>query len=102
MLTWLIGVAIFVVLWGALWRVSAKAGFGALIGLPLAWIFSRLLTPYITGMNQIPIWLPPLPLAIIALTLFVFGTIVWFRADKLPPPKGRESHDDHGHGHGHH
>jgi len=99
MLTWLVGVAVFVVLWGALWRVSPKAGFGALIGLPLAWIFSRLLTPYITGMNEIPVWLPPLPLAIIALTLFVFGTIVFFRADKLPPPKVRDSHDEHGHDH---
>ena len=99
MLSWLIGVAVFVVLWGALWRASPKAGFGALIGLPLAWIFSRLLTPYITGMNEIPLWLPPLPLAIIAVTLFVFGGLVWFRADKLPPPKVRESHDEHRHGH---
>lgn len=102
MLTWLIGVAIFVVLLGALCRVSPKAGFGALVGLPLAWVFSLLLTPYITGMNPIPAWLPALPLAIIALVLFVFGTIVFFRADKLPPPKRSESHDEHGHDHAHH
>ena len=99
MLSWLIGVAIFVLLWGSLWRVQPKAGFGVLIGLPFAWIFSRLMTPYVTGMNEIPLWLPPLPLAIIAVTLFVFGAIVWFRADKLPPPKVRDSHDEHGHDH---
>jgi hypothetical protein len=60
-------------------------------------------------MTPIPIWLPPLPIAIIALTLFVFGTVTWLRADRLPPPRDRgddhdheHGHDDHGHGeHGH-
>ena len=58
-------------------------------------------------MTPIPLWLPPLPIAIIATTLFVFGTVTWLRADKLPPPRQRD--DDHGHdpahgadqGHGH-
>jgi hypothetical protein len=99
MLTWLIGVAVFVFLWSAVWRVQPRAGFGALIGLLLAWIFSRLLTPYVTGMTPIPLWLPPLPVALIALTLFVFGTVTWLRADRLPPP--RDQGDDHEHGHGH-
>ena len=98
MLTWLLGVAVFVFLWSGLWRVQPKAAFGVLLGLPLAWIISRLITPYVTGMTQIPIWLPPLPLAIIATTLFVFGTVTWLRADKLPPPK-RGDDDEHGHGH---
>jgi hypothetical protein len=96
MLIWLLGVAIFVLLWGALWRTSAKGGFGVLVGLPVAWLLSRLLTPYVTGMETIPIWLPPLPLALIAVTLFVFGAIIWFKADNLPPPKQRED-DTHGH-----
>jgi hypothetical protein len=99
MLAWLIGVALFVVLWGILWRSQPIAGFGVLIGLPFAWIISRLITPYFTGMQDIPLWLPPLPLAIIAIMLFVFGGLVWFRADKLPPPKNIDSHDEHGHGH---
>jgi ABC-type sulfate transport system permease component len=97
MLIWLIGVAVFVVLWGTLWRAQPGAGFGVLIGLPFAWLFSRVISPYITGMHEIPIWLPPLPLAIVALTLFVFGTIVWFRADKLGAPKQTDEHE-----HGHH
>ena len=100
MLIWLIGVAVFILIWGKLWRALPAAGFGVLIGLPLAWLASILLTPYVTGMKDIPVWLPPLPLAIVALTLFVFGVIVWFRADKLGPPRpAAEPHEDHGHGH---
>ena len=104
MLTWLLGVAVFVFLWSGLWRAQPRAGFGVLIGLLLAWIFSRLLTPYVTGMTPIPLWLPPLPIAIIALTLFVFGTVTWLRADRLPPPRDRGDDHDHGqdaHGHDH-
>jgi uncharacterized membrane protein YhdT len=100
MLIWLLGVAVFVFLWSGLWRVQPKAAFGVLLGLLVAWILSRLLTPFVTGMTPIPLWLPPLPIAIIALTLFVFGTVTWLRADRLPPP--RESADDHdAHGGGH-
>ena len=102
MLIWLIGVAIFILIWGKLWRVLPAAGFGVLIGLPLAWIASILITPYVTGMKAIPVWLPPLPLVIIAVTLFVFGVITWLRADKLTPLKDADAHDDHGHGDGHH
>jgi len=35
-------------------------------------------------------------------SLFVFGVIVWLRADKLTPPSDADSHDEHGDGHGHH
>ena len=99
MLIWLLGVAVFVVIWSGLWKTQPKAAFGVLLGLLVAWILSRLLTPYILGMTPIPVWLPPLPLAIIALTLFVFGIVTWLRADRLPPP--RVSDDDHEHGHAH-
>jgi hypothetical protein len=104
MLSWLIGVAVFMVLWAGLWRSQPKAAFGVLLGLPLAWILSLLIKPYVTGMDEFPIWLAPLPIAIIALVLFVFGAYTWLRADNLPPPKVREK-DEHGHGdhggHGH-
>jgi hypothetical protein len=99
MLLWLIGVAVFVVLWGKLWRTQPAAAFGVLIGLPFAYIFSRLITPYVIGMKDIPIWLPPLPLVTIAVTLFVFGVVVWLRADSLPPPKQRDSDEPPEHGH---
>ena len=101
MLIWLLGVAVFVFLWSGLWRAQPKAAFGVLLGLLIAYIFSRLLTPYVIGMTPIPIWLPPLPIAIIALTLFVFGTVTWLRADRLPPPKDSGADHDQGHDHAH-
>jgi ABC-type sulfate transport system permease component len=104
MLTWLLGIVVFVVLWAGLWRSQPKAAFGVLLGLPIAWILSRLITPYVTGMNDIPVWLPPLPIVVIASTLFFFGVRTWLRADSLPPPPPTQD-DEHGHsqdGHGHH
>jgi ABC-type sulfate transport system permease component len=101
MLAWLIGVVVFVVLWAGLWRSQPKAAFGVLLGLPVAWILSRFITPYVTGMEEIPVWLPPLPLAIVALLLFYFGIRTWLRADSLPPPPKQEDDDGHA-GHGHH
>jgi len=29
-------------------------------------------------LEHIPIWLPPLPFALVAVTLFVFGVLAWF------------------------
>jgi hypothetical protein len=97
MLLWLLGVGVFVVLLGALWKASPKAGMGALAGVFIAWILSYFIRPYVTGMTEIPLWLPPLPIAIIALSLFYFGFRTWWRADNLPPPQ-----EDEQHGHGHH
>ena len=101
MLGWLVGVGIFVLLWGALWKSSPRAAFGVmwgfLIALILAWLFSQQLTNYITGMNEIPVWLPPLPIVLVVIALFYFGIKTWINADKLPPPP--QEPDDHGHGH---
>jgi hypothetical protein len=103
MLGWLVGVLIFVVLWGGLWKSSPRAAFGVMWGFLLAlvigWLFSQQLTSYITGMNEIPIWLPPLPIALVVIALFYFGIKTWLNADNLPPPRERESDQDHGHGH---
>jgi uncharacterized membrane protein required for colicin V production len=30
------------------------------------------------SLNHVPIWLPPLPFALIATTLFAFGVLAWF------------------------
>jgi ABC-type sulfate transport system permease component len=87
-----------VVLLGALWKASPKAGMGALFGVFVAWILSYFMRPYVTGMTELPLWLPPLPIAIIALALFYFGVRTWLRADSLPPPQP----EDEPHSHGHH
>jgi hypothetical protein len=105
MLGWLIGVAVFVLLWAALWRSSPRAAYGAVWGFVAAlvvyWFFSGQLTEYVTGMHEIPIWLPPLPIAIVVIVLFYFGIKTWMNADNLPPPREPES-DEHDHEHGHH
>ena len=101
MLIWLIGVALLVLIWGALWRSQPKLAFGILIGLPVAWVISRVFVPYIKSLPKIPLWLAPLPVVIVALTLLVFGAIIWLRADRLPPPRpsdeGEGPHGSHGH-----
>jgi uncharacterized membrane protein YhdT len=99
MLPWLIGVAVFVLLWGALWKTSPRAAYGAvwgfLLALIISWIFSRQLTGWLTGMNEIPTWLPPLPIALVVIVLLYFGIKTWRNADNLPPPPHKD--DDHGH-----
>jgi hypothetical protein len=94
MLTWLIAVALLVLLWGRVWNRSLELASGILIGLVLAWFVFKLLSPYLTGMEEIPVWLPPLPIAIIATLLFIKGALVWIRGNEaLPSPKP----DEHGH-----
>jgi hypothetical protein len=107
MLLWLIGVAVFVLLWGALWKSSPKTAYGAVFGFLLAlivyWVFSQQLTNFVTGMSEIPVWLPPLPIALVVIVLFYFGIKTWLNADNLPPPPDSHAHDEHhGDGHGHH
>ena len=99
MLLWLLGVAVFVLLWGALWRSSPKTAFGAVFGFVIAllvyWLFSSQLTDYVTGMNEIPIWLPPLPFVVVVVVLFYFGIKTWLNADNLPPPRVPEEDEHH-------
>ncbi|HEY7672648.1 MAG TPA: hypothetical protein VIC71_10555 [Gammaproteobacteria bacterium] len=94
MLTWIIVVAVLVLLWGGLWSRSLELATGILVGLGLAWIAFWFLSPYLTGMEEIPIWLPPAPIAIIATLLFIKGALVWIRGNAaLPKPEP----DKHGH-----
>ena len=100
MLVWLIAVAVLVVVWGTVWKQNTVLSFGILIGLLLAWIFSRLIEPYITGihetgMENFPIWLPPLPLATVAIILFVYGALVWFRGNEALPQKKQDDTKHH-------
>jgi hypothetical protein len=95
MLSWLIGFAIFIVFWGLLWTRNLVLSFGILVGLLLAWLVSKPITPYLTGMEEIPLWLPPLPFAIVAVTLLVYGALIWFRG--APPLRQDSAADEHHH-----
>lgn len=97
MIIWLVGVALLVLAWGLVWQRNVVLAFGVLLGLPIAWIASLLIKPFVTGMKDIPTWLPPIPFATVAITLFIYGTLTWFRADRLPPPPPEEDEHEHGH-----
>jgi len=93
---WLVGIAVCCLIWAGIWKSNLVLAFGILIGILLAWLLSYLLEPYVTGMEEIPIWLPPLPLATIAMVLFVYGALVWFRGNKSLP-KGKSDNSEHHH-----
>lgn len=96
MIWWLAAVVVCLLVWATIWKRNPGLAFGALIGVLLAWLLSYLLAPLVTGMETIPLWLPPLPLAIVAVLLFVYGGFVWFRGNEsLPQPQHRD--DEHHH-----
>ena len=96
MIWWLAAVVVVLLIWALIWKRSPQLGFSVLIGALLAWLLSYLLAPAVTGMETIPIWLPPLPLATIATLLFVYGGIVWFRGNEgLPQKKHDDDHHEH-------
>lgn len=88
MVYWLIGAVAIVIVCARVWRKHPKIAFGLLLGLPIAWGASRLLEPYLAGGKPVPVWLPPLPFAIVAVTLFVFGGWVWVRGTRSGPRPG--------------
>jgi hypothetical protein len=90
MTLWLVIAAALALFWGAMWKNYTKMAVGALIGLPLGWIAAGPVYSYLTGdMEEIPLWLPPLPLALVALLLLVVGLVIWFRPDE--PPSSQDS-----------
>ncbi|MGD8339556.1 MAG: hypothetical protein PVH89_02170 [Gammaproteobacteria bacterium] len=95
MIWWLVGIAICCVLWASVWKTNLILAFGILIGVLLAWLLSYFLEPYVTGMENIPVWLPPLPLATVATVLFVYGALVWFRGNEGLPKGKSEDSDEH-------
>jgi uncharacterized membrane protein YccC len=97
MFWWLVGVIVALLIWGALWKRNLSLAGGVLVGVLLAWLLSYFLKPYVTGMETIPVWLPPLPLATIAIVLFVYGALVWKRGNEGLPQKKHDEHSDEHH-----
>jgi hypothetical protein len=93
---WLAAVIVSLLIWGVLWKRNIGLAFGILLGVLLAWVLSFSLEPYVTGMETIPVWLPPLPLATVALVLFVYGALIWIRGNEGLPQK-KQDDDSHGH-----
>jgi hypothetical protein len=97
MFWWLAGVAVFCLIWAAIWKRNAGLAFGILIGVLLAWLLAYFIKPYVTGMESIPIWLPPLPLATVATLLFVYGALIWFKGNDALPKSKHDDADEHHH-----
>lgn len=95
MITWLIAVVVALAIWGVVLKRNIVLGLGILFGVLIAWLLSYALEPYVTGsMDDVPVWLPPLPLATVAIVLFVYGVLVWIRgAEGLPKPKQSDDAD---------
>jgi hypothetical protein len=95
MMLWLVIAAALALWWGSMWKNYTKMAIGALIGLPIGWFAAEPVHAYLTGeMEDIPLWLPPLPFAIVATLLLVVGIVIWFRPDP-PASKGSKQNGDH-------
>jgi hypothetical protein len=71
----IVGSLIFMYLWSLAWRHRPNLAFGVFIGLAGACVLVPII--WLSGIRHVPVWLPALPLAIVALTLFSFGFLAW-------------------------
>ena len=69
----LLGLAL---LWMVAWRRRRHFAVGALIGAVIALVASYWIRSL--SLETMPIWLPALPFALVATTLFAFGALAWF------------------------
>lgn len=87
-------------LWVLAWRHQTKLALGITFGMMLVWLLAATLGPL--TMEKIPLWLPPLPFAIVAITLLCFGIWAWFRGDAHQDsgqgsqnPRAQDPHSKH-------
>jgi hypothetical protein len=98
MALWLILIAACCLIWAGIWKSNLILALGVLVGVLLAWLLSYLIEPYLVtrSMENVPVWLPPLPMATVAVTLLVYGAIIWIRGnDALPKPKPKDTEHHH-------
>ena len=70
----------FLLLWGLAWRSQPKLAFGIFFGLAIGAIAAQWIGPY-NSLADVPIWLPPLPFATVAIVLLVYGFLAWWILD---------------------
>jgi hypothetical protein len=70
------GLLVFLALWGLAWRRQPVLAFGIFLGVAVACAGVAIVPP--TGMQHMPVWLPALPVALVALVLLGFGTLAWW------------------------
>jgi hypothetical protein len=65
-------------IWVMAWRSQPVLACGIGIGILIAWAITAMFGDI--SFETIPLWLPPLPFAAVAVALIVFGALAWFRA----------------------
>jgi hypothetical protein len=71
-----IGLLVFLALWGMAWRGQPSLAFGITLGAALAVVVAVVFRPF--ELHTVPIWLPPLPFATVAISLLCFGIWAWY------------------------
>ena len=70
---------VLLLLWRLAWRNQPMLAVGIGIGVILGGVIGAIVGA--PTLESVPIWLPPLPFAIVAFTLFFFGILAWFWGD---------------------
>ena len=71
---------VFLLLLGLTWRGQPKLAFGIVIGLLVGAIAAGWIGPY-ESLSDVPLWLPPLPFAVVAVGLLIYGALAWWGLD---------------------
>lgn len=75
-LVWFLLLLVMLVLWGfAFWKkpqLAAGVLIGALAAIAVALLYRA------ADFHEIPVWLPALPFAVVAVALFGFGVLAWW------------------------
>jgi hypothetical protein len=69
------GLVLFLALWGAAWRRQPNLALGIFFGVAIAAVVAALVRA--SHLHSVPLWLPPLPFAVVAISLFGFGIWAW-------------------------
>ncbi len=71
----IVGMLVFLALWGLAWRNRPIMAFGIFVGTASVWVVTAIVRP--SGLQHVPIWLPALPFAVVAIVLLYFGILAW-------------------------
>lgn len=72
----IVGFIIFLILCGLAWRKKPVLALGIFLGAGIACGIAAIAKPI--TLQTLPIWLPALPFAVVAISLFSFGILAWF------------------------
>lgn len=71
----ILGILGFLALMSLTWRKQPVFALGIILGTTTVLVFAAIVRP--SAPQHVPLWLPPLPFAVLALVLLVFGVLAW-------------------------